>query len=287
MLILGAISSLPLKAQEEDVLRPRGKSAAEIAAEESSGSRAASPGIRWAIGLELGANYNMFSQDITGTVPNSKFNILKSGSGIAPFGGWIVDIGFTNTIGAQLRVLYDIKDNSNSGDAQLDCPSSVIGEPPANTDVNVEYEDKYTYTTVEALFRYNILSNLMLTAGPSFHFLRGKPTSRYKEKIISEGECYYNFGTPQQSKEAEVTEEPDNLTKNLVGIDIGLGYSIPLSNAMTLIPRIGYQHIFTKVAPSSEGVDNSRAFTTGTVPITANNAHVRSLQLSAMLMFNL
>ena len=69
-----------IHAQDEDVLHPHG--GGKMGSGSSSSS--STPII---LGIEGGINYNMFSQTITGLLPNSRNEVFKSGSGFSPFFG--------------------------------------------------------------------------------------------------------------------------------------------------------------------------------------------------------
>lgn len=261
--------------QDEDVLRPRGGKTYSL----PSSSQYTSPkkGMIY-FGVEGGLNYNMFTQDVSGYEASgydSRFtDFANSGSGISSFYNFYVDIPVSSSMGVQVNLGLDNKVVGNTGSYLRPCFLEDGTQTAAP--VNGEYTDKIDYLQLGLKLRYNVTPNVFVAVGPMLHFRNNGSTSEFTE-TITDGECFFNFNTPQQSKTfSAVTTDSPVLNNTRVGADIGVGYLIPLDRNFFLIPRIGYQYFFTPV--SADDVDV-------TVGTSITNRNLNSLQLGLSLMF--
>ncbi len=287
MFLLVVCLSLTASAQDEDVLRPRGSNSSN-ARRGSSSSSSSTPII---FGIEAGVNYNMFSQTMSGLVPDSRFALNQSGSGISPFVGAFVDIEVARNLGVQIKLAYDQKKFSNSKDAIRDC--GVVDQLTGITtvvDANItgEYTNTISYIDLTPQLRWNITPELVFLIGPTAHFQLGNGSGTYTETVSSDGQCFYNPGTPQQSKTITATVDSLATIAPRFGIQLDLGYKIPLSNSISLVPKVGYQYMFTKIANDGILQDDSKALSTGVSPdVSITDITLHSLQFTLGLWFQL
>lgn len=287
MFLLVVCLSLTASAQDEDVLRPRGSNSSN-ARRGSSSSSSSTPII---FGIEAGVNYNMFSQTMSGLVPDSRFALNQSGSGISPFVGAFVDIEVARNLGVQIKLAYDQKKFSNSKDAIRDC--GVVDQLTGITtvvDANItgEYTNTISYIDLTPQLRWNITPELVFLIGPTAHFQLGNGSGTYTETVSSDGQCFYNPGTPQQSKTITATVDSLATIAPRFGIQLDLGYKIPLSNSISLVPKVGYQYMFTKIANDGILQDDSKALSTGVSPdVSITDRTLHSLQFTLGLWFQL
>ncbi len=289
--------SLTALAQDEDVLRPRGSNSSNARRGSSSSSSSSTPII---FGIEGGINYNMFSQTLAWAIPvaNSNVALYESGSGISPLFGAFVDFGVTQNLGIQVKLAYDQKKFGNSKSAIRDCQ---IEDPITGiislTDANVtgEYSQTMTYIDITPQLRWNVTPELFFLVGPTAHFQLDNGSATFTETISSDGQCFYSPNTPQQSK--TISASTDSLATNAprIGMQLDLGYKLALSPSVYLVPKIGYQYMFTKLAedvpitgnPLTDNLDYTKFYTLGTIPYSTTNAALHSLQFTLGLWFQL
>ncbi len=287
LFLLVLCMSLSASAQDEDVLRPKGSNSSN-ARRGSSSSSSSTPII---FGIEAGLNFNMFSQTMSGLVPDSRFALNQSGTGISPFLGVFMDFEVSRNLGVQIKLAYDQKKFGNSKDAIRDC--GVVDQLTGITtvvDANItgEYTNTISYIDLTPQLRWNITPELVFLIGPTAHFQLGNGSGTYTETVSSDGQCFYNPGTPQQSKTITATVDSLNANAPRFGIQLDLGYKFPLSNSISLVPKVGYQYLFTKISDGGTFQDDSKFLSTGVAPIVnISNAVLNSLQFTLGLWFQL
>lgn len=279
LFLLVLCMSLSASAQDEDVLRPKGSNSSN-ARRGSSSSSSSTPII---FGIEAGLNYNMFSQTMSGLLPDSRFAMLASGNGISPLVGAFVDIEVAHNLGLQIKLAYDQKKFGNTGDAIMDCPTLGTGAI-ADANVTGEYTNTITYIDLTPQLRWNITPELFLLVGPTAHFQLGNGTGTFTETITSDGPCLFQSN---QSKTYTVPIDSLGTIAPRFGAQIDLGYKFNLSPTMFLVPKVGYQYMFTKIADDEASFDSTREPSLGLVPITLTNKTLHSLQFTLGLWFQL
>lgn len=268
-------------AQDEDVLRPRG--GGRQGGRSSNSSSGSTPIM---LGIEGGINYNMFSQTLTGLVPDSRLGVFESGSGISPFFGAFIDIGVSHNLGIQVKLAYDQKKFDNSKGGLIDCPE--VGTAKIDSArVTSEYINTISYIDFTPQLRWNVTPEFFILVGPTIHFQIGNGSQTNSLTISSEDSCYFNYGLPNQTKKLEFSSDSIGTNKTRVGAQIDIGYKFSLSPSVFLVPKVGFQYMFTKLASDEAGVDDSKQYTTGIVPITATDKMLHSLQFSLGLWFQL
>lgn len=275
-----AITSMHVTAQDEDVLRPNGRPA-HLSASKKAGPRSASP---FTIGIEGGMNLSFFGQNINGALSTSPLQVYADGTGIAPFASFFVDVALSDRIGLQAKVAYDAKSYGKTSDALIDCV--VLDEYGNETQVTTasissDLSSKITYVTFTPLLRIEPVDRLVILAGPTFQVRASAETSTLTQTITDENsDCYFNFGSPLQSKTQTFSDTADTgLEETRIGLDLSVGYRFPLSPSIDLVPRVGYQWMFTPPAPDTAPFeDQSRARTDGIRVVTATDRYLNSLQ---------
>ncbi|HYF02780.1 MAG TPA: outer membrane beta-barrel protein [Patescibacteria group bacterium] len=307
LFLLGfGLSAPALAQQEEDVLRPRGKSAAEVAEEKStSGSYSGNSG-QIAVGVEAGINYNMFAQDIERSFPieNSMEDAHLMGSGVSPFGAIFIDFPLTNGFGIQVKGIADFKSWSNTkrGDAAF-----IRDNDPTLTPNPGVLEGKYSasafYIGIAALLRIDVGNNLFFTVGPTYHALSGEVEREDRVEIVEGAEdlfIRYNYqGDQGQFRQIERTTtlptsfilpladySTGSYNTSRLGIEAGVGYKINMNN-IWLVPQFRYNHALSNVASETTEIDIWQLNSNGAPEMTLKNSRLNSLQFSIALMFNL
>lgn len=280
-LIVAVLLVTGITSAQEDVLRPHGRPGSASPSGSTSGK-----GIPFILGLEAGANFNFFSQAIDGTWEESPYNVYDQGLGVSPFFGLYADIGLSESFGIGVRILYDRKSFGNSQDeALLDCFVENQGYTVAP--ISVEYTESVSYVTINPVLRWQATPQFFVHLGPVIQFAVDSLSNTTTFTVDESEACRFYYGTPQESTTltTEGSAAADPSTR--FGIDVGLGYRIPLSSTIDLVPRLGYQLMFTPYSQDVEFLDDSRANTIDFSPATATSPTLNSLQLSLSLWFNL
>lgn len=267
--------------QDEDVLRPKGRPASLG----PTPSRSASSSLPVTIGLEGGINLSFFSQSVSGALETSPIQTFTKGFGLAPYASMFVDVGITPTVGVQLRAAYDRKSYGNSEDAIIDCTLfDEYGQPVqiTTTPVNVDYTSAITYITVSPQVRWEPVSRLVLLAGPTVQFRGSAMVTEASQNLGQHDACFFPGPNGEQLKSRVVNDTVDDssaLNSLRLGAEFSLAYRLPLSTSIDLVPRLGYQFMFTAPAPAGNPVvDDSRTLTLGQRIVTPSEPTLHSLQ---------
>lgn len=269
---------------QEDVLRPQGK---PIIPTGTTTVHRRSSGVTWRLGFEAGANLNFASQEINGSHARSPINVFRSGMGVSPLLGIYAEVQATNNISIGARFLYDKKSSSNTEtNAEEDCTLLGTGNLSL-AQIDSKYEASITYFTFNPLVRFSFADRFFVQFGPVLQFAATDMVTTYTRTVDAEEECRFIDGSPEGAMSAvgTVTDKADPSLR--VGLDLGVGYRIPISPRIDLVPRIGYQMMLSPIAKGGESVDATRALTLGVVPITFGDAMLSSLQMSLSIWFTL
>ncbi len=288
---------------QEDVLRPGttgGGSSSSSSSHSSSSSRTPI-----SIGVDLGMNYNMFSQNVDMAPTNFLNKPFESGSGFSPFFDAYVDIGLSKMFGLQIKLSYDTKNYGNdmsdtdtlTGFYYFDDGSTPIAGAEITT-TKREFTVKSAYLGITPLLRINATDKLFFTIGPSIQFGLGK--IKYTEDYTTEAPEGFNT----LFYDADGNGVPDDINNNgnltddwfrslngsqesdpqspRIAIEAGAGYLIPLAPKISLVPKLGFQYFLTPVLKKE---DSEYIGTDGETHDAKPTVH--SLQLSIGVLFGL
>lgn len=265
---------------DEDVLRPRGRPAGELTTIEPRGI-VRNP---WSLGIEAGATSSFFAQDITLYDPDYTNN-LTSGSGIGPFAALAFDYALTNEVGLQLRFAFDQKRFSGDGSMDVPCTLRPTGEIiPAQ--LGVSYSQTVNYWTIGTGLRFTVADNWLLQAGITYHS-RSSASLTETDTILSPDGCeFLNNETgeplppPFNRRQTIDTTTTEYFSASRISFDASVGYRIPLSESIVLVPRIGAQVFFNRVANDLD--------LPNTAPLYSyTNRRLHALLFAVSLWFNL
>jgi len=254
---------------QEDVLRPNGRTTSSVgsaADKTDNGSTSSNKGkTPFAIGIEGGIGFNFFGQTLMTGTPQDQINTFGKGNGIGGFGAIVADIGVSDMIGIQPRIGYQVMNFSRNGTYQLDCPDqSGMG---TDTVASIDYSDDNTgfeYYTFGLSIRVTPVKNFMVLLGPTFHFRNSgsAPTVSGSGTITSPEHCWFYDQIPDgirdSSKTSTFTDDVPNVNDFRAGLDISVAYKFELNKSWALVPRAGFQYMFTKVA--KDQVENNITF---------------------------
>ncbi len=267
---------------QEDILRPRG--APVFPLEERR--------LPITLGIEGGLNWNTASQELLyspfqpSNTPNQQF---KSGSGFSPLFNLAADLGFTPTLGLQLRAGYDIKTWGHSGTAEVDCQD--IYDPTRVTVIPLSVDWTFTvhYITLGAGLRYSLTPTIWLIGGFTVHLHQSNQQKATFSITDPNTNCgFINPEDGQRYRTLEVTAEfnAPPMKKTRVGIELGAGYKVPIGRTLFLVPRLQFQWL-SSFREDLIGKDAWKPYTEGVADVQWRNASQYSLQLLVGLWFGL
>lgn len=287
LIIAFIVGCVALPAQE-DVLRPKGRPGAVESGKRKSNSK----GPTWRLGLEAGINYSMASRDITGPIATSPFLAFSSGSGISPLFGIYAEVELSSSIAIGARVLYDMKSFGNTKtDATLDCIvideyGSIVNASTAN--INTEYTSTINYVTINPLIRWSVADRFFVHLGPVLQVAASDIQTEVTNTMDADEICRFDLGLPTESTQRTGRDTVAADPSFRVGLDLGIGYRIALSKTIDLVPRVGYQFMFTPYGKEETGIDGTNAIMSPPErPYTATAPTLHSLQASLSLWFTL
>lgn len=288
ILLLLLFTSIVAYSQDEDVLRPNGRDINESERYRNRQNSSNSTKNPWSYGFDVGLNFNFFSQTMTGLQQDSRLAVFESGTGFSQFVGVYVDYALTDETGIQLKLSIDKKDFSNSNDAIRDAIMPDLSVVDAF--VTGEFETSASFITLTPQFRWNINQEFFLLAGPTIHIKSVNASQNFKEIINSPEDVYYNVGTPDQSKTFESNTDNLEINATRVGLQFDLGYMYKVTPELTFVPKLGFQYMATTFGQDEDSFDDTKYYSTppfpGTVPITANDKMLHSIQLSIGIWYN-
>jgi hypothetical protein len=283
-----ALALLPLLLYaQEDVLRPRGAPVFEPWTEARTPIR---------LGLEGGISWNSASQSINYAgvqpTPPTPMDIFKSGSGISPAAAAAVDIGIAPKLGLQFKLGYEQKKWSNSGTKIADC------EDPFGTVSPVSVQSRYTvqanYLAIGAALRYDLTPQLWLTVGPVYHRLLGKVRQTDRYEVDPNSDCGFPGpdGNLYRVLEIEAEIGPDDPVPappsgGRFGAELGIGYRIPLSPGLELVPRLSGQLLSSPRNGDVDTRDWWRGPTLGPLPVQWKGLSLYSVLLTVGVWFTI
>lgn len=276
---------------QEDVLRPNGRTSSAVGSKSADGGATSSStkksnGLTFALGVEGGIGLNFFSQTMQAGTPQDQIDVFSKGSGLGGFGALVADIGLSDMFGIQPRIGYQATNFSRDGSYQVDCPDrSGFG---LDTVATISYDDdtkNLSFYTVGLSLRFSPIKKLMILAGPTFHFRNqgSTPTIDATGTITSPDRCWFysvENGITDSSKTSTASSELTGINNFRVGLDLGIAYKFDLNSHWALVPRIGYQLMFTKIAEDEKVQD---AF--GNVTDVLTNRKLSTLQFGLGLWY--
>jgi hypothetical protein len=285
-----ALALLPLLLYaQEDVLRPRGAPVFEPWTEARTPIR---------LGLEGGISWNSASQSINYAgvqpTPPTPMDIFKSGSGISPAAAAAVDIGIAPKLGLQFKLGYEQKNWSNSGTNIADCRDLVDPFNVRPVRVQSRYTVQANYLAIGAALRYDLTPQLWLTVGPVYHRLLGKVRQTARHELDPNSNCGFPGPDGNLYRVVEIEEEtgpndtdPAPPSGGRFGAELGIGYRIPLSPGLELVPRLSGQLLSSPRNGDVDTRDRWREPTLGPLPVQWKGLSLYSVLLTVGVWFTI
>jgi hypothetical protein len=247
-------------------------------------------------GIELGGNYNMFSQDFQRALEleDSPFNAWAEGTGISWYVTAMADYAISKTMGIQARLGVDRKRVGNSFDGIAD---GAVGRPGGSIDyqsgpMTLETSLRATYLTLGAHFRLDLTSGLFATVGPTFHLRIDSLQQTETATYTGPGELQHSdqAGNPiGKTLETETSLSSDQSTR--VGVELAVGYRLEVGPSLAVVPTLRYQYMISPFIEDRSSGDQYRRFTyrdefpLGFIPVSITNSTLSSIQLGIGLQF--
>jgi len=223
-------------------------------------------------------------------------DIFKSGSGISPAAAAAVDIGIAPKLGLQFKLGYEQKKWSNSGSGIADCVYFL--DIVSDVSVQSRYTVQANYLAIGAALRYDLTPQLWLTVGPVYHRLLGKvrQTERYEVDPTSDSTSDCGFigpdGALYRVLEIKAKIGPDDPvptppSSGRFGAELGIGYRIPLSPGLELLPRLSGQLLSSPRSGDVNTNDTWRAPTLGPLSVQWKGLSLYSVLLTVGVWFTI
>jgi hypothetical protein len=276
---------------QEDVLRPNGRGTdARVQQDDAPVIRVPGPILR--VGIEGGLTYATLSRTIDGILPTSPYSIASSGSGVDVMYGVYAEVELSPMIALGMRLMVDNRRISATRDGLLqDCLIlDEYGVPQSVSVVSLrgEYERTQSFVTFTPLLRLSITDRLFAQVGSTIQLPTSKISTAFTLTIPDSEPCSFNYGQPDSTKVSTSTSEETDYPALRLGLDVAIGYRIPLFDGLELVPRVGYQFMLSSFDGEAEGIDYSREYSDPPPrAYTSTASMMNHLQASLSLWFRL
>lgn len=279
LIISGLILSIAIGnlLSQEDVLRPR-KPGSSTTTEKSDFKRKP-----FYIGVEGGLNTNFYSQNLSWSspVPNSIYNVYSSGLGFSPYFAALIDLSLSSSWSLQGRLTYDAKSFSNSYTGTVD--ATFANGSVMDAQEELKYDATCAFFGISIFFRYDLTENLFLIFGPTIQLPIGKLDQTNTQTLLSQ-DAYFDLIT--QRKVNTFTTTPATELNARIGAEFGVGYKIPLSKKILLVPQARFQFMPTLIFDNQVTNDGMRSFY-GNPILSGTDNMLHSLQIGLGIWFKI
>lgn len=298
-----------LHAQDEDVLRPKGR---PEGSRRSTATRSSMED-KFRLGLEVGGTFGFMNQsmDRTAALADSPEDVLASGSGLSPFVNILADLPLTNSMGIRFRLGWDQRRLSHEKAGIVD----AFNKNDSTTgDMNVTSSYKMVTNNIDAgiLFRIDVAPRLFIAAGPvalfSFGNIEREDALQWDGPVGTNIAIDYELQPGQYSRISRTVTRNTNILPNgdlqssdpnvvdaaakpwkttQVGFELGVGYETEIAKGIFLSPHLRFQYYFTKMSDKFTAEDISRIATQRFSTITFGGGNMAAVQLGVGLLFDL
>lgn len=234
VLIIIAICLVTMSSySQEDVLRPKGR---------TDGGYSKSDNHPWAVGLEAGGTFNVFTSDLSLTdlsggqasQINSIYSVFESVTGVTPHFGAFVDYSINDMFGIHLKLIYNSVRYSGSETNFFEFYDVNSGDYLGTDPVTFNYKQEYSFINIEPMFRINPTSELFILVGPSIRLTASDiETNNNYTKNDDTGITFANNGY-------EIDEYMTHKGSNNYALNFGLGYKFNVDKNIAVAPQLLY-----------------------------------------------
>ncbi|MFN3196376.1 MAG: outer membrane beta-barrel protein [Chlorobiota bacterium] len=280
IIILSIIMSMTSLA-EEDVLRPEGRVG-------TTGS--SSMDKKFAIGLEGGISYNMFSSDLnwatnrgTPTTANSVYNVFDELNGLSPHFGFFIDYSIDETFGLQLKFLYNALSYSGTESGIVDFIDPELLIYLGTGTAELDYRERLKFLNIDPSLRISVNESLYFLVGPSINLGVGDSELRY---IFTENEDFVTYDDnatgDESSKTILLTQQNE---ESWFGLNLAVGYKFEIDEKISLAPQLTYYYGLTSYENSSLVNDNQQITEEDKI-LTISNKSFNQIRFSLAVWFD-
>jgi hypothetical protein len=262
---------------EEDILRPRIPTAGTFF-----------------IGFDVGTNATWFDGNPIYRAffdSEEESRLFRSALGFEPFGSLYLGLRFSPELTVRVRGDYDLRTAERKGTTVDSCPliDAATGEQIGSVPVGVEkqFNLSVTYITFSLLGEYH-LGQAYIFLGPSFALPVNRSFTE-TDRIVEESSfCTYFAGTPDSTRQIRADVDGTDNLSSVISLKLGVGYMIPMSSKLSLVPQIGLDLPFTTALVDDEPFTFHPAGGGARGITTRLNHHMyfRALQASIGLRYN-
>jgi len=198
----------------------------------------------------------------------------------------LVDVPINKSLSIQFRVSYDMK---NYGVSTSGSDIDYLNQIHDFVDLKVDVAS--AYITLTPLLRINATDKLFFTVGPTFHFLAGDIETTWSPTLtvddgtqLNDFPFWANSFQPGQTSGSITIKETQIQKSTRIGLEGGIGYKIPLSKSIYLVPQGRFQLMFTPVTSDTYWTDMNNP---NSVVETSSKRTVNTIQLALALWFEI
>jgi len=216
------------------------------------------------LGAEIGLNFNFFNQNLAWTNYYNSFGFANptaydshtSGFGLSPHFGLLADFPLGKGFNLQIRFDADERSFGNSGSG-FDYAWDATAGAYRQKSLSLKWDVTAFYTGVDLLLRYDIDDKLFVSGGFIFQYLMN--SVRLTQTPTTDGSTLLNdfdywrlySGGTGNSVSATYWEDDPFPQYSRTGLEFGVGYKIPLSCKIWLVPQGRLQYFFDPVVKNS------------------------------------
>lgn len=265
---------------EEDVLRPEGRVG-------TTGSSSMEK--KFALGIEGGLTYNMFSADLnwttnrgTPTTANSYLNAYEDMNGLSGHFGFFIDYSIDEMFGLQLKFLNNWTSATGSSTGITDFYDS-FGTYLGTEIVDYDIKATSSYFNIEPSLRINANDNIYFLIGPSFNFGYGQQEQTLTA-VKDETNIFFLNPTDDRGYETENTESAD-FSESRTALNLAVGYRLEVGKNVFLAPQLTYSYDLTDHG-TTEAQNLEQVETEGLKNVTIENQSLNQIRFSLAVWFD-
>ncbi|MBC8144372.1 MAG: outer membrane beta-barrel protein [bacterium] len=241
LLILTVVMPMRGDPPEEDILRPRIP---------THGS--------FFVGLDVGLNTSWFDGNpiYRAFFPSEEESrMFRSAFGFEPFGSVYVGMRITPNLKVRVRGDYDVRVARRSGTTIDTCPifdvttSQVVARVP--TEVQKDFELEISYLTFSVLGEY-AMGQMFVFVGPSWSMPIKRSFSEVDQIVDPNSVGMFFSNTPDSTRQIRAERLGTDNVASVVSIKLGVGYIVPMSDNLSLVPQIGFDFPFGSALEDDE-----------------------------------
>ena len=130
------------------------------------------------------------------------------------------------------------------------------------------------------------VEELIIQVGPVIQLAASDLAINITRSVDESEACRFLDSAGNQTTLSTFSGVDSAATGTRFGVDIGVGYRLALAPSIALVPRIGYQLMFSPIGPDVADIDQSQP-SSGTPAFTQTDRKLTSLQASLALWFTL